>query len=162
MRKDGARVLSWGLVVVCLVAAGAVAAAIVVVFSGGGGGEPGLTKVQYLRRANAICQAAGRKLDRIAPPSDLTAPGNVLASVQRALPVLIAQEASIRTLDPPAVLRPVIKQLFSITDRSIAQLERVGSAAAHPNVPQIILGFQRFLTLQTQAKAIAARVGYHC
>ena len=147
--------------VVCLVVVAAVAAVLVLALSpaSGGGGSP---RAVYLQRAGRICAREGARLDRIPPPVDIASPGNVLATVDKALPIVREQAALIRALTPPADLRSLVARFFVLTDRSIGELEAVRRAAEHTDVASIGIGLRTYGAIENQAKALARRIGYRC
>ena len=79
------------------VAAGVVTA-VILVATASSHAEP--TRAQYLAGVAAICRVYGPKLDRIRPP-DVAEPANVIAAVDRVLPLVTAQLGRVRTLEPP-------------------------------------------------------------
>ncbi len=108
------------LVAACAVVAAGAAVTALVVFSGDSGAEP--TEAQYFARVSAICRVYGPQLDKIRPP-DVSGPGDVVAAVSRALPLLKAQELEVRALPAPERLRTRLARWLDLQDRRIGLLE---------------------------------------
>src|SRR6266508_3214616 len=104
-----------------LVAAGAAAGVVLAVRQGE---HDQLTRTGYLRRANAICESYGKRLDRVPPPLDPASPGAVYESIGLALPLLREQSAQVRALAPPRVLQANVNRFFALTDQSLGHLQR--------------------------------------
>jgi hypothetical protein len=151
-----------GLFVLAGVGAAALASAVGLVLAAPGSRDHGSTKAVYLAQASAICQQYGRKLDNIPPVQDPTLLGNVLASVNAALPILRQQAARIHELTPPAELRANVARFFVLTDRSISTLASVRTAALNMNVGDVGIGLERFGRETIAAKRVARRIGYRC
>lgn len=129
---------------------------------GGSTGRRELTPSAYLARVAAVCDRYGRQLDRIAPPSDIAAYGEVASSVGRALPVLRQQTAAIRAIRPPAELRARVERFMALTDRSLVELQATLSAAQRRDLGAMGQGLIRFSLVRDQAKVLAAGIGFRC
>ena len=105
----------WRLVAVGLgglAVGGAVAAGILLGSSGNPGAAP--TKAEYFARVARICGVYGPKLDRIAPPTDVSIPGEVVTPVRRVIPLLRAETSE---------LAARIDRWLALEARVIASLE---------------------------------------
>ena len=119
-------------------------------------------RADYLQQARAICREYSRRLDRIPPIQDPTLLGEVIESTNAAIPILREQADRIRTLEPPADLRATIDRFFVLTDRSIATLEDVRTAARRTDSNNVGVGLIRFGRESTAAKRVGRRIGYRC
>jgi hypothetical protein len=126
------------------------------------GGSAVLSRSEYLRRANAICDSYGKRLDRVPPPLDPASPGAVYESIGLALPLLREQSTKVRTLAPPRAMRANVDRFFALTDRSLRDLERArrhaGERALFPMV-QAISAFERS---RNAAKRVSRSIGFRC
>jgi hypothetical protein len=120
------------------------------------------TRSTYLAAARAICLEYSTDLDRIPPIQDPTLLGEVVESVNAALPLLREQSYRIHELTPPAALRPDVTQFFVLTNRSIDTLASVRDAAVRMNTGNVGLGLIRFGRESDAAKRIGHRIGYRC
>lgn len=143
-----------------LVAVAAGVAALVAVAARGDPDEP--TRAEYLAQVNAICTDYGARLDRIAPPTDLSSPGAVVESLQAALPVLEEQEQRVRALRSPAALQADLEQFFRLTDRSLVELHAALDAALERALFPMATALTRFGERRDEAKLVARRLGFRC
>jgi hypothetical protein len=141
-------------------ALGLVAAGVVLVFNSGGNAQP--TRSEYLRRANAICTAYGRRLDRIPPPLDPASPGTIYESIGLALPLLREQSAKVRALAPPNVLRANVDRFFAHTDRSLDHLQRARQRAGRRELFPMVQSLSAFGKARDAAKREARSIGFKC
>jgi hypothetical protein len=146
-------------VCLCLVAAGA-AAGIVLAFKGSDHSR--LTRSAYFRRANAICEAYGRRLDRVPPPLDPASPGAVYESIGLALPLLRQQSAEIRALAPPRALEANVDRFFRLTDRSLRDLERARRHAGRRELLPMVQALSAFGKSRNAAKRVSRSIGFKC
>ena len=142
-----------------LVAAGAAAG---IAFALKGGDHSRLTRTAYLRRANAICEAYGKRLDRIPPPLDPASPGAVYESIGLALPLLHEQSAKVRALAPPRSLTAKVDRFFALTDRSLVHLERTRRHAGRRELFPMVQSLSAFEKSRDAAKRIMGSVGVKC
>jgi hypothetical protein len=140
----------------------AIVVAALVVSLVGCGGSAGPTKAQYLKQVAAVCDRYGRQLDQIPPPADIAAPGDIVDSVGRALPILRAEARTIRALQAPHALRSQLGRFFALTDNSIAGLAEVLQGARGRNYGEIGHGEVRFARARDAARAVAATIGFRC
>jgi hypothetical protein len=142
-----------------LVAAGA-AAGIVLAFTGADGSR--LTRDAYLRRANAICESYGRRLDKIPPPLDPASPGAVYESIGLALPLLREQSAKVRTLRPPRSLQQDVERFFTLTDRSLEHLREARRHAGLRELFPMVQSLAAFDRVRNDAKRVSRAIGFTC
>jgi hypothetical protein len=141
------------------VAAGA-AAGIVLAFKGGDHSR--LTRGAYLRRANAICETYGKRLDRIPPPLDPASPGAIYESIGAALPLLREQSARVRALAPPRALQAKVDRFFVLTDRSLGDLERARRHAGRRELFPMVQSLSAFGRSRDAAKRVSRSIGFKC
>ena len=141
-----------------LAVAGGVASGIVLGFSSNSEAAP--KKAEYFASVAKICAVYGPKLDRIAPPTDVTIPGEVVTPLRRVIPLIQAETSEVRALRPPTELAARIEQWLALETRVIATLEQTLHAAEAPDIPATAVAYLRFLQ---QAKAAAkggAEIGF--
>ena len=149
-----------------LVAAGlggvAVAAAVtvVVVFGFRGNSDAGPTDAQYFARVARICGVYGPKLDRIAPPADVTIPGEVVTPLRRVIPLLRAETTEVRALRPPTGLAVQIGRWLALKAAVIDTLEQALRAAEAPDIPATAVAYLRFLKQAQAASRAGAKIGF--
>jgi hypothetical protein len=120
------------------------------------------TRGEYLRRANAICKAYGKRLDEVPPPLDPASPGAIYESIGLALPLLREQAAKIRALAPPRVLRPAVDRFFVLTDRSLAHLQRARQRARRRELFPMVQSLSAFEESRNAAKRTGRSIGFSC
>jgi hypothetical protein len=151
----------WWLVAVGfggLAVVGAVTAGIVLGLNGSSGAAP--TKVVYFARVARVCGVYGPKLDRIAPPTDVTIPGEVVTPLRRVIPLLRAETSDVRALQAPTELAARIHQWLVLKARVIATLEQTLRAAEAPDIPATAVAYLRFLKLARAASQAGAKIGF--
>jgi len=136
------------------------AAALVVVTSSHGAKPP--TRGVYLAQARAICREYSNDLDHIPPIQDPTLLGEVLESVNAALPLLREQSYRIHALKPPAALRTRVNRFFVLTDRSIDTLASVRDAAVRMDSGGVGIRLIEFGRQTEAAKRVGSSIGYRC
>ena len=77
----------------------------------------------------AICRLYGPKLDKIPPPFDVSIPAEITESVRKVEPILRAEAAAMRRLEPPRELRAQLARWNELNRRSIAKLGEALRAA---------------------------------
>jgi hypothetical protein len=137
-----------------------IAAALVVATSSHGAKAP--TRSTYLAQARAICKEFSGDLDQIPPIQDPTFLGQVLESVNAALPLLREQSYRIHALKPPSALRTKVDRFFVLTDRSIDTLASVRDAAFRMNTGDVGVGLIKFGRETEAAKRLGSSIGYRC
>jgi hypothetical protein len=128
--------------------------------SGGGESEP--TRQAYLAHVSSVCRTYARRLERVPAPSQPTAYGDVISSVRRVVPLLRAQEAAMRAVEPPAALEASLGRLFALNERSVAELEVALRAAGHRNAGGVATGLVRFSSLRDRVHGAALALGIRC
>jgi hypothetical protein len=141
-----------------LVVAGGVAAGVVLGFSDSSSADP--TKADYFARVSKICGVYGPKLDRIAPPSDVTIPGEVVTPLRRVIPLIRAETREVRALRPPAELAGPIDHWLALKARAIGSLEQALRQAEAPNIPGTAVAYLDFLKQARAASAAGAKIGF--
>ena len=143
-----------------LVVAACIAAVVVLVATGSSGKGP--TRGEYLARVEAICQAYGKRLDKIPPPTDPASPGAVYDSINAALPILREQTQRVRALRSPRELRQKLDPFFTWTDHSLDELDTARRDAHDRKLFPMVQAISRFETDRNKAKLIANSVGFNC
>jgi hypothetical protein len=151
-----------GLLVALLLALVTAGAAAGVVLAFRQGGHDQLTRTAYLRRANAICEAYSKRLDRVPPPLDPASPGAVYESIGLALPLLHEQSARIRALPPPRALRADVDRFFALTERSLRELERARGQAGRRELFPMVQSLSAFGKSRDAAKRVGRAIGFKC
>jgi len=147
------------VLVLGLVATGAAAG---IAFALKGGDHSRLTRTAYVRRATAICEAYGKRLDRIPPPLDPASPGAVYESIGLALPLLREQSAKVRALAPPRVLTAKVDRFFALTDQSLGHLGRARRHAGRRELFPMVQSLSAFEKSRDAAKRVMRSVGFKC
>jgi hypothetical protein len=142
-----------------LVVAGA-AAGIVLAFKGTD--DSRLTRAAYLRRANAICESYGKRLDKIPPPLDPASPGAVYESIGLALPLLREQSAKVHALTPPPDLQQDLERFFTLTDRSLDHLQEARRHAGLRELFPMVQSLSAFGRVRNDAKRVSLAIGFKC
>ena len=148
------------LAALLVVVAVAAVSTVVAVEALGGEGRP--TEAEYLAEVAAICKEYGERLDRIAPPGDISSPGAVVSSIATALPVLRAQLRAVRALRAPRSLEADLERFFTLTDRSLDELQEAHDAAFERELFPMAKALTRFGEVRDEAKAISRALGFHC
>jgi hypothetical protein len=143
-----------------LVVAACIAAVVVLVATGSSGKQP--TRGDYLARVGAICQAYGKRLDKIPPPTDPASPGAVYDSINAALPVLREQARRVRAVRPPHQLRSQLDPFFAWTEKSLGELNTARQDAHDRKLFPMVQAISRFETDRNKAKRIAHSIGFKC
>jgi hypothetical protein len=107
----------------CALVTGGVAAGLVLAFSGSSQAAP--TKEAYFARVAAICRVYGPQLDKVPAPADIAAPGEIVSSVEKALPVLVAETRALGKLPVPDQLGAKLARWFDLNDRWDRKAPRV-------------------------------------
>ncbi len=140
--------------------AAAVAAAAVIIaaliFSPDGEAEP--TRAQYFEKVATVCRAYGPRLDRITPP-DASGPGDVVAAIRRALPLVRAQELEVKALEAPAGLRAQLARWFDLQDRRIELLEQALRAADRLDFLSVGVAYTEFTLSGSEIARLGDAIG---
>jgi hypothetical protein len=148
------------LITAGLALAAGLAAALVVATSSDGAKAP--SRGAYLAEARAICREFSGDLDKIPPIQDPTFLGQVIESVNAALPLLREQSYRIHALKPPAALQTSINRFFVLTDRSIDTLASVRDAALKMDSGNVGMRLIEFGKQTAAAKRVGRSIGYRC
>ena len=138
--------------------AGGIAAGVVLVLGGNSSAAP--TKKQYFARVAAICRLYGSKLDRIAPPADIAAPGEIVTAVGKALPILRAQTRAMRALRAPTALRGRVARWLALNDRVVARLDDALRAGRLRDIGAMGTAFIRYREAGLAARRLGAQIGF--
>jgi hypothetical protein len=141
-----------------IVVAGVVATVIVLAFSGSSSAAP--TKAEYFAKVAGICEVYGPKLDAIAPPPDVSIPGEVVTPLKKVIPLLRAETAEVRTLRPPAELAAEVGKWLALKDRVLAKLEQALHAAEEPDISGTAVKYLQFLALARRAASAGHQIGF--
>ena len=93
---------------------------------GGGGGDP-LTKAEFTRQGNDVCQELDRKVEDLGAPESLEA---VEEFTGRAADIARNGRDELAKLEPPDDLQEDYDRLLGMLDEEIEDIERLGEAAA--------------------------------
>jgi hypothetical protein len=138
------------------VMAAGVAVALFLVFSADSRAEP--TRAQYLAQVAAICRVYGPQLDRIRPP-DVSGPGNVVAAITRALPLVRAQEREVRALAAPEELSTRLARWLDLQDRRIGMLEKALAAAERQDFQTLSVAYVDFILAGPATARLGSEIG---
>jgi hypothetical protein len=141
-----------------LLVAGGIAAVIVLVFTSGSQAAP--TRAEYFARVARICTVYGPKLDRIAPPPDVSIPGEVAAPLRRVIPLLAAENAEVRALRPPRELAAKVEHWLALKDQVLTTLRRTLHDAETPNISGTAVDYLHFLSQAQAAAKAGSRIGF--
>jgi hypothetical protein len=130
--------------------------------TGGGGSGGGPTRPEYLARVSRVCSTYARRLGRIGAPPDVTAYGDMIATVGRVVPLLRRQGAAMQAVSAPPALQPRLDRLFALNDRSIAELEAVRASARGRDAGAVLRGLVRFSALRNESHTLAVAIGIRC
>ena len=95
-------------------------------------GTSGITRVDYLARANAICATALRGARNVTPPGS-SAAGPSLDALgsyfKQVIPIVEREASQLRALPRPAADRALLDSFLSALGASVADYRRLASAA---------------------------------
>jgi hypothetical protein len=140
----------------CAVATAVAAIVVVLVFSASSEAAP--TKAEYLARVAEICRVYGPALDTIRPP-DVAEPANVIEAVERALPLVSAQERDVKALTAPPELRPRLEKWFTLQERRIRMLERALRAARRQDFRALSVAYVDFILAGPETARVGKTIG---
>jgi hypothetical protein len=141
-----------------ILVAGGVAAVIVLVFSGSSQAAP--TKAEYFAQVAQICEVYGPKLDAIAPPPDVSIPGEVVTPLKKVIPLLRAETAEVRALRLPPELTAQVQRWLALKDRVVGKLEQALKAAEAPDIAGTAVKYLEFLALARKTAAAGHAIGF--
>jgi hypothetical protein len=138
------------------------AAAALAVWVGVGGSAADPSRKAYLTHLSSVCQTYARRLERVPAPSDPTAYGDVIASLQRVLPLLRGQERAMRAIRAPSTLQLTVGRLFAIDRSSIPALESALAAARRRDAGGVVRGLTRFSSVRDRVHGLSVAIGIRC
>ena len=150
----------WHLVVgaLCVAVAASVAGGILVAFGPTAQAAP--TKAEYLAQVAAICRAYGPKLDRVPPPGDIAIPGEIASSVEKALPLLVAESVAVRSLRSPVELKAELARWHELNERSLDNLQQALRLAREPDLSGMGVAYVRYMLVGARAEKVGKAIGF--
>jgi hypothetical protein len=142
-----------------IVLAGGIAAVVVLAF-GNSSSEAAPTKAEYFAGVAKICGAYGPRFDAIAPPSDVTIPGEVVTPLKRVIPLIRAETSEVSALTTPRELAAKIDHWLALKQRVIASLEKTLHAAEAPDIAGTAVAYIRFEKLAGETSRAGAAIGF--
>jgi NCS1 family nucleobase:cation symporter-1 len=144
------------LVVGGAVVAAGVATAVALVATAHSRTEP--TRAEYLAGVAAICRVFGPKLDVIRPP-DVAEPANVIAAVERVLPLVKTQLGRVRRLEPPRELRHQVQRWLVLQQRRLGMLEKAHAAGRRQDFRALSIAYVDFLLAGPETSRLGRALG---
>jgi DNA-binding PucR family transcriptional regulator len=126
------------------------------------GGEAKLTRAEYIARVEAVCRDYNRRLARIPAPVAVGNPQAVAETIDRALPLVEERAATAKAIAPPPELAARVEQVFSRSDRAIAELRSARAAAHAGSLERSARALGRFLAASDDARRAAVAIGLNC
>jgi hypothetical protein len=126
------------------------------------GGEETLTRAEYIARVDAVCRVYNRRLARIPAPVAVGNPQALAQSIDRALPLVEERADRARAIAPPPELADYVEQVFSLSDKAIAELRSARTAADAGSLERSARAFGRFLAAAEEAHSVAVAIGLNC
>jgi hypothetical protein len=142
----------------CAVVAGGTAAAIVLAFGSPAQAAP--SKAEYLAKVAAICRLYGPKLDRVPPPGDIAIPGEIVTSVEHALPILTAESNAVRALRSPTDLKAKLARWHELNERSLDNLKRALRLAREPDLGAMGVAYIGYILVGDKAEKVGKSIGF--
>ena len=142
----------------CMLVAGGTAAAIVL--AAGSPAQAAPTRAAYLAKVAAICRVYGPRLDRVPPPGDIAIPGEIVTSVQKALPILVAESNAVRSLRSPAELKKKLERWHELNDRSLDHLRQALRLAREPDLSGMGVAYVQFMLTGAKAEKVGKSIGF--
>ena len=135
-----------------------VAVAVVAVLVLTSSSRAGPTRAQYLAAVAAVCRVYGPKLDRIRPP-DVAEPANVIAAVDRVLPLVKAQLRRVKALEPPDELRARVARWLTRQERRLEMLEQAQAAGRRQDFRALSIAYVDFLLAGGETGRLGRAIG---
>lgn len=142
--------------VACAIGAAGFVAGVVLATTAHSSSEP--TRAQYLAAVAAVCRVYGPKLDRIRPP-DVAEPANVIAAVDRVLPLVKAQLRRVKALEPPGELKRRVDRLLALHGRRLRMLERAQDAGRRQDFRALGVAYVDFALAGRETGRLAREIG---
>ena len=136
----------------------AAGAAVAVALAATGSSTAAPTRAPYLARVAAICRIFGPKLDAVRPP-DVAEPANVLAAVERVLPLVTAQLHRVRTLEPPPELRGRVARWLALQQRRVGMLETARDAGRRQDFRALGIAYVDFALAGSETGRLGRSIG---
>jgi hypothetical protein len=137
-----------------------VVAVAIVLIANTGSSKAAPTRAEYLSRIAAICRIYGPKLDKIPPPIDVSIPSEITEAVRKVEPILKAEAAAVRRLEPPRELRTKLAQWNELNRRSIAKLGEALRAAEKTDLRGIQVAYVEFVVTGAKAQKLGHAIGF--
>jgi hypothetical protein len=118
------------------------------------------TRAEYLSNVAAICRLYGPKLDKVPPPVDVSIPAEITESVRKVEPILRAEAAAVRRLEPPRELRAQLARWNELNRRSIAKLGEALRAAKKTDLRGIQVAYVAFVVTGARAQKLGHAIGF--
>ena len=134
----------------------AVVTAVLLVTTPSSRAEP--TRAQYLAGVAAVCRIYGPKLDLIRPP-DVAEPANVIAAVDRVLPLVRAQLIRVRALEPPDELRPRVERWLVLQQRRLGMLAKAQAAGRRQDFRALSVAYVDVLLAGSETGRLGRALG---
>jgi len=131
-------------------------AGVILVTTASSHAEP--TRAEYLEGVAAVCRVYGPKLDRIRPP-DVAEPANVIAAVDRVLPLVQAQLDRVMRLTPPSELEPEVRRWLRLQQRRLRILEKAQAAGRRQDFRALSVAYVDFLLAGRDTGALGKEIG---
>jgi len=154
MRRLGRRRTLLGVAAAIVIAAGA--AGVILVTTARSHAEP--TRAGYLEGVAAVCRVYGPKLDQIIPP-DVAEPANVIAAVDRVLPLISAQLDRVERLPPPEELKPEVQRWLRLQKRRLGILGKARAAGRRQDFRALSVAYVDFLLAGRDTGALGVAIG---
>ena len=134
----------------------AACAAALTVAGCGGGGDKGLSRADFVAKANGICRSYDAKGKALSQPEGAA---DIPAYVKKAAPLAAAEVKALRDLDgqAPSSVKADYGKALTLLDKQVALLTQLG-AAAGDRAKSNAIGEQGS-QLNEQANALARRIG---
>jgi hypothetical protein len=130
---------------------------VALVLAGCGGGGGGQSKADYIKRADAICLDATKKLRALGSPST---PAQVRRFAARAVPIIEGHLRQVRALHPPKDIAADANRVFDNVEQAVRLVGRISTAAAKNDTAQIQTLVSQAAALSAQSGQSARRVGF--
>jgi hypothetical protein len=125
-----------------------------------GGGH--VDRQAYLTRVSSVCRVYARRLSRIGAPSDVTAYGDVIATVGAVVPLLRRQGSAMEAVPAPDELKSRLRRLFALNRTSVTALESMVASARRRDAGGVAKGLVRFSGIRDRTHALSLAIGIDC
>jgi len=132
--------------------------AVLVAAACGGGGDARLSKAEYVKKANAICEAGNARTSRVAPPSLADS-----AAVERAIGEMVSIQRralrKLRDLDPPEQDQLGVDEWLMRVGQTLDQMDAVRQAVGDGDATAIDQANAKGAELNDEAETFADAYG---